>query len=144
MKSRLMFSQSLPNMLENSEMKLRNRNTLHQSLTFPIKVMILGCMSVHGTSRFAVVEGSMKSDQYIKILQFSLVPQSRLWFPSNRFILQQDLAPCHTSKLVKKWFTDHGIQVLPWPGNSPDLNPIENIWPIFKAKVKKQNVSSCY
>ena len=114
--------------------------TLPVIIELPIKVMIWGCMSVHGTTRFAVVEGSIRSDQYIRILQSSLLPQSRVWFPSNRFIFQQDLAPCHTSKLVKKWLADHGVQVLPWPGNSPDMNPIENFWPILKAKVQKRNV----
>ncbi len=42
------------------------------------------------------------------------------------FIFQQDLAPVHTAKGTKSWFNDHGVTVLDWPANSPDLNP-ENL-----------------
>ena len=30
------------------------------------------------------------------------------------------------------------IQVLVWPGNSPDLNPVENLWSLMKHKVSKK------
>ena len=40
---------------------------------------------------------------------------------------QHDGAPCYQRKAVKKWLDDNGFQILgPWPGNSLDLNPIEN------------------
>ncbi len=33
-------------------------------------------------------------------------------------------------------FNDHGVTVLDWPANSPDLNPIENLWDIVKRKMR--------
>ncbi|KAI2650821.1 Transposable element Tcb2 transposase [Labeo rohita] len=48
-------------------------------------------------------------------------------FKDADFIFQQDLAPAHTAKSTKSWLNDHGVGVLDWPANSPDLNPIENL-----------------
>ncbi len=52
------------------------------------------------------------------------------------FIFQQDLAPAHTAKGTKSWFKDHGVTVLDWPANSPDLNPVDNLWGIVKRKMR--------
>jgi transposase len=37
---------------------------------------------------------------------------------------------------------DHGIEVLPWPGNSLDMNSIENLWAILKSNMKKKTVTN--
>ena len=52
-------------------------------------------------------------------------------------IFMHDKAPCHTANIVTSWFAYKGIRVMSWPGNSPDLNPIENSWNIMKNKVFK-------
>ncbi len=51
---------------------------------------------------------------------------------------QQDLAPAHTAKSTNSWLNDHGVGVLDWPANSPDLNPIENLWGIVKRKMRNK------
>ncbi len=33
------------------------------------------------------------------------------------------------------WFEEQNIKVLKWPGNSPDLNPIEGVWGLMKKFV---------
>ena len=56
----------------------------------------------------------------------------------RRFTFQQDGAPAHTSKHAQDWC----LQNLPsfinkddWPGNSPNLNPMENLFSILNEKV---------
>ncbi len=57
-----------------------------------------------------------------------------LWGLSSKI----DLAPAHTAKSSKSWLNDHGVGVLDWPANSPDLNPIENLWGIVKRKMRNK------
>ena len=41
---------------------------------------------------------------------------------------------------VPRWHADHGIKLLPnWPGSSPDLNPIKNMWGVMKRHIEKEN-----
>ncbi len=50
----------------------------------------------------------------------------------------QDNAPCHTSSKAKKWFKDNNITLLEWPAQSPDTNPIENVWYYLERRVRNR------
>ena len=39
-----------------------------------------------------------------------------------------DGASIHQSRETKEWLKSNKIPVLDWPTNSPDLNPLENLW----------------
>ncbi len=57
-------------------------------------------------------------------LEHFMLPSADHLFKDADFIFQQDLAPAHTAKSTKSWLNDHGVGVLDWPANSPDLNPV--------------------
>ncbi|GBM39529.1 hypothetical protein AVEN_270712-1 [Araneus ventricosus] len=65
-----------------------------------------------------------------RLLRMGLCSRGLVIFPQNDGIYQQDNARCHTARSVCTWFEEHQDEftVLPCPANSPDLNPIENLW----------------
>ncbi len=73
-----------------------------------------------------------------------MLPSADKLYGDADFIFQQDLAPAHTAKCTKSWFNDHGVTVLDWPANSPDLYPIENLWGIVKRKMRDTRPNNAY
>ncbi|KAL0186190.1 hypothetical protein M9458_017860 [Cirrhinus mrigala] len=73
---------------------------------------------------------------YQDVLEHFVLPAADQLYGDADFIFQQDLAPARSAKATSTWFKDHGIPVLNWPANSPDLNPTENLWGIVKRKMR--------
>ncbi len=108
---------------------------LKSSVKFPQSVMIWGAMSSAGVGPLCFLKTNITAPVYQEMLEHFMLPSADQLFKDADFIFQQDLAPAHTAKSIKSWLNDHGVGVLDWPANSPDLNSIENLWGIVKKKI---------
>ena len=80
----------------------------------------------------------------VQIYNKGLLPSAAEWFGDEEedWVLQEDNDPKHTSKIAKAWRADKNIVRLHWPPQSPDLNPIENVWGLVKLRVAQRHPKS--
>ncbi len=114
----------------------QNPCCLKSSVKFPQSVMIWAAMSSAGVGPLGFLKSTVNAAIYQEIIEHFMLPSTDKLNGDADFIFQQDLAPAHTAKGTKSWFNDHGVTVLDWPANSPDQNPIENLWGIVKRKMR--------
>ena len=98
----------------------------------PAKVHAWGGISPRGATPIVLFTGIMVSTKYVRILETGLLPFIKKVFPDkHRF--QQDNDPKHCSKYTRAKLAEHSVNWWPTPPESPDCNPIENVWASMKA-----------
>ena len=99
---------------------------LYYKAKHPIKVHIWAGISKRGWMGICICEGIMDAPLYIQVLQQTLLPFLQQTYPvGHRFMADND--PKNTSNKAKAFVTANGIN---WcrTAESPDCNPIENLW----------------
>ena len=82
----------------------------------------------------------MNGAKYREILDENLLQSAQDLRLGQRFTFQQDNNPKHTAKTM--WLRHKSLNVLESPSQSPDLNPIENLWRDLKIAVQRRSPSN--
>lgn len=142
---------------------LQGEEHMAVAVNHPQCLNVYAGITKHGVTKMHIVAGSSKhkttfknkggdpaknitAAEYQHVLNTTLLPEGRRIFSTqgiSSWVLQQDNDPSHKEapKHVQQWNTQNSSSVsvlADWPPNSPDLNPIENVWAYVQSKVDQR------
>jgi len=102
----------------------------------PLQLHVWAGISRRGATDIHIFTGKMDSMYYQSILEKTLIPFGESVY-SDGYRLMQDNDPKHVSISTKAFLKEKNITHWPTPPESPDMNPIENMWAALKEHIRK-------
>lgn len=125
----------------------RNEELLAKNMKPNVKhgggsVMVWGSFSAAGPGMLHFIEGIMDQRVYLDILKANLPQAKEKLGLSESWHFYQDNDPKHKAYNVRSWLLYNCPHVIDTPAQSPDINPIENLWSYLDDKVRQHSISS--
>jgi len=81
----------------------------------PVKVIVWGCICIHGVGTIAKVDGNINMEKYIQVLEEHLWPVLARHYPSNDCVFQDDNTPVHRAHVVQRYMASNRLKTKSWP-----------------------------
>ncbi len=92
---------------------------------------------MRGPTGICIFEGIMDAPLYIQVLEQTLLPFLEGVYPDgHRFMADND--PKHTSRAAQAFLEEKEVNWWRTPAESPDCNPIENLWHELKEYNRRE------